>query len=349
MKTRSFALLLAATVVSVGAAGYAVISEGARLAPPEPAQTPLFGDLLERANEVQTVAIASAKGKLTLQRSGNHWSLTEAGGYPVPADKVRQLVAGLAGLRLLEPKTDQPARHARLEVEEITAKDAKSRQVSLLGGDGKTLESLIVGKPNRTLDLNGLRGVYVRNPGEPLAWLAEGTLELPTTVTDWVDRTVVDLPAAKLRSATFEPVGTDKVTLMKAEGDETGFTLAPVPEGKSADPDAVQRLADAFAGISLDDVRADKDTDKAVKAAAVEAVSTDGLMLQGELLALDGATWLRVTANAEEGSAAAEEAKTISNRVTGWLYKLPQFKAGLLQPKIEDYLKQDEVVPSPSP
>lgn len=349
MKARSFALLLAATVVCVGAAGYAVISEGVRLAPPEPEQAPLFGDLLERANEVQTVAIASAGGKLTLQRSGNDWSLTEAGGYPVPADKVRQLVAGLAGLRLREPKTDQPARHARLEVEDITANDAKSRQVSLLGGDGKTLASLIVGKPNRTLDLNGLRGVYVRSPDEPLAWLAEGTLAVPTAVTDWVDRAVVDLPAAKLKSAIFEPVGAGKVILTRAEGGESGFTLAPVPDGRSADPDAVQRLADAFSGIALDDVRADKDTDKAVKAATVEAVSTDGLKLQAELLALDGATWLRVKAEAEEGAAATEEAKTIAARVTGWLYKLPQFKAGLLQPKIEDYLKQDEVVPSPSP
>ena len=73
------------------------------------------------------------------------------------------------------------------------------------------------------------------------------------------------------------------------------------------------------------------------------------LQMQAELLALDGATWLRVKAEAEEGAAATEEAKTIAARVTGWLYKLPQFKAGLLQPKIEDYLKQDEVVPSPSP
>lgn len=349
MKTASFAVLLAATAISVGAAAYAVISEGSRLSAPEPSRTPLFADLLERSNDVQSVVIADAKGKLTLLRQGSEWTLAEAGGYRVPADKVRQLVGGLAGLRLMEPKTDQPARHARLEVEDVTAKDAKSRQVTLLGGDGKALASLIVGKPNRTLDLNGLRGVYVRSPDEPLAWLAEGTLEVPTAVTDWVDRAVIDLPASKLKSATFEPVGADKVILTRAEGDAPDFTLAPVPEGRTADPDAVMRLAEAFSAVSLDDVRADKDTDKAIKAATVEAVSSDGLTLQGELLALDGATWLRVKAKAEEGSAAGEDAKTIDARVTGWLYKLPQFKAGLLQPKIEDYLKQDEVVPSPSP
>lgn len=349
MKTASFAVLLAATVISVSAASYAVISESARFSAPESTRTPLFGDLLERSNEVQSIAIASAKGRLALQRQGSEWTLAEAGGYRVPADKVRQLVAGLAGLRLVEPKTDQPTRHSRLEVEDVTAKDAKSRQVTLLGGDGKVLASLIVGKPNRTLDLNGLRGVYVRSPDEPLAWLAEGTLEVPTGVTDWLDRAVIDLPASKLKSATFEPVGADKVTLTRAEGDAPDFTLAPVPEGKTADPDAVTRLAEAFSAVSLDDVRADKDTDKAIKAATVEAVSSDGLTLQGELLALDGATWLRVKAKAEEGSAAVAEAKTIDARVAGWLYKLPQFKAGLLQPKIVDYLKQDEVVPSPSP
>ena len=89
-------------------------------------------------------------------------------------------MAGLADLRLLEAKTDQADRHARLEVEDITAKDAKSRQVTLAGADGKPLADLIVGKQNYTSDLNGLRGVYVRKPGNAQAWLAQGSVELPT-------------------------------------------------------------------------------------------------------------------------------------------------------------------------
>jgi hypothetical protein len=69
-------------------------------------------------------------------------------------------------------------------------------------------------------------------------------------------------------------------------------------------------------------VRADKDTDKAVKAGAAEGATFDRLTLKAELLVMDGGTWLRLKASAAEGSAAAAEAKTINDRVAGWLYKL---------------------------
>jgi Domain of unknown function (DUF4340) len=342
MKPTTFLVVLAATAVSVGAAGYAVMSESQRAAPAAAPGGPLFAELLPRANDVQTVTVESAAGKLTIARKDQGWVLTETGGYPVAADKVRKLVGGLADLRLLEAKTDQPERLTRLEVEDVAAKDSKSKQVTLAGADGKPLAALILGKQNFTFDLNGLRGLYVRKPGEPQAWLAEGAVEVPTKTTEWVDRNVVDLAADKIQRLHFAPVAAGEVTVTKADKTATEFSLAPLPEGRSADPEAVQRLTQAFASVTLDDVRADKDTDKAVKAGTAEAATFDGLTLKAELLALDGGTWLRLAASAAEGSAAAPEAKAINDRVAGWLYKLPQYKAGLLQPKIDGYLKKPD-------
>ena len=342
MKPTTFLVVLAATAASVVAAGYAVVSESRIQAPAAASGAPVFGDLLARANDVQSVTVASASGKFTIARKGDGWALAEKDGYPVAADKLRQLVAGLADLRLLEAKTDQPDRHARLEVEDIAAKDSKSKQVTLAGADGKLLADLIVGKQNNTSDFNGLRGIYVRKPGSAQAWLAQGSVEVPTAAVDWVDRTVVDVTEDKIQRLQFEPTAAPALTVSKADKTAADFTLAPLPEGKSADPDALKRLTEVFTAVELDDVRADKDTDKAVKAGAAEAATFDGLTLKAELLVMDGGTWLRLKASAAEGSAAAAEAKTINDRVAGWLYKLPQFKAALLQPKVDDFLKKPE-------
>jgi hypothetical protein len=342
MKPTTFLVVLAATAVSVVAAGYAVVSESRIQAPAAASGAPVFGDLLARANDVQSVTVASASGKFTIARKGDGWALAEKDGYPVAADKLRQLVAGLADLRLLEAKTDQPDRHARLEVEDIAAKDAKSKQVTLAGADGKLLADLIVGKQNNTSDFNGLRGIYVRKPGNAQAWLAQGSVEVPTAAVDWVDRTVVNVAEDKIQRLQFEPTAAPALTVSKADKAAADFTLAPLPEGKSADPDALKRLTEVFTAVELDDVRADKDTDKAVKAGAAEGATFDGLTLKAELLVMDGGTWLRLKASAAEGSAAAAEAKTINDRVAGWLYKLPQFKAALLQPKVDDFLKKPE-------
>ena len=342
MKPTTFVILLAATAASVIAAGYAVLSESRIQAPRVAGGAPVFRSLLAHANDVQTASIASASGKFTIAHKGDGWVLVEKDDYPVAADKLRQLVAGLADLRLLEAKTDQADRHARLEVEDIAAKDAKSKQVTLAGADGKPLADLIVGKQNYTSDLNGLRGVYVRKPGDAQAWLAQGSVDVPTAAIDWIDRTVVDVGEDKIQRLQFEPAGAPAVTVSKADKAAPEYTLAPLPEGKSADPDAVKRLTQVFAAVSLDDVRADKDTDKAVKAGAAEASTFDGLTLKAELLAMEGGTWLRLTASAAEGSAAAADAKTINDRVAGWLFKLPQFKVGMLQPKVDDFLKKPE-------
>ena len=78
-----------------------------------------------------------------------------------------------------------------------------------------------------------------------------------------------------------------------------------------------------------------------MKAGTAEAVTFDGLTLKAEVLAMDGGAWLWLKASAADRSAAAE-AKTINDCVDGWLYKLPQFKAALLEPKIDDYLKKPE-------
>jgi hypothetical protein len=342
MKPTTFVVLLAATAVSVLAAGYAVLSESRIQAPTAAAGAPVFGSLLGQANDVQTATIASASGKFTIAHKGDGWVLVEKDDYPVAADKMRKLVAGLADLRLLEAKTDQADRHARLEVEDIAAKDAKSKQVTLAAADGKPLADLIVGKQNYTTDLNGLHGIYVRKPGDAQAWLAQGSVDVPTAATDWIDRAVVDVGEDRIQRLQFEPTGAPAVTVSKADKSAPDYTLAPLPEGKSADPDAVKRLTQVFAAVSLDDVRADKNTDEAVKAGTAEATTFDGLTLKAELLAMDGGTWLRLTASAAEGSAAAADAKAINDRVAGWLFKLPQFKVGLLQPKIDDFLKKPE-------
>jgi hypothetical protein len=182
----------------------------------------------------------------------------------------------------------------------------------------------------------------VRKPGNAQAWLAQGSVELPTAAVDWVDRTVVNVAEDKIQRLQFEPTGAPALTVSKADKAAADFTLAPLPAGKSADPDALKRLTEVFTAVELDDVRADKDTDKAVKAGAAEAATFDGLTLTAELLVMDGGTWLRLKASAAEGSAAAAEAKTINDRTTGWLFKLPQFKAALLQPKVDDFLKKPE-------
>ena len=342
MKPRTFAVVLALTAVSVVAAGYAVVSQSRSTIVAAGTNEPVFPDLLAHANDIQSITIADAKGKTTLQRQNGKWVDVEKGGYPAATDKIVKLAASLANLRKLEPKTDQPDRYARLEVEDVGQKDAKSHLVTVADKDGKPLASLIIGKPNYTLGDTSQGGIYVRLPGDPHAWLTEGTVDLPDDRIDWLPRSVIDLKDADIQRVVFQPAGLPELTIGKADRTAKEFTLAPLPDGKTADPDAVARLAGAFSGVMLDDVRTDDPSIKSFAAGVADATTFSGVTVHAELLSIDNAVWLRLKASGAEGSDAAKQAKTINDTVGGWLFKIPQFKSALLQPKVDDYLKKGE-------
>jgi Domain of unknown function (DUF4340) len=342
MSPKTFLALLAVTAVSVAGAGYAVVLKSRSEAAPAAASAPLFPDLLAQANNIGEVTVTTAKGKATIRRDGERWVIAEKDSYPVPVDKVRKLVGGLAGLRLLEAKTDQADRYARLEVEDVTQKDAKSRLVTLVGADGKALASLLVGKRNYDMGMNGPGGLYVRQPGEARSWLAEGALEVPEAAIDWPDRTVVNVAAEGVTRVGFQPTSGAALTATKADRTAKDLTLAPIPEGKTADPDAVNRLAAVFAGLTFDDVRKDALPADATPKATAEVATFDGLTARAALFDVGGTVWARLTATGTAGSDAEKQAKAINDRVAGWLYKLPDYKIPMLQPKIDDLLKKGD-------
>src|SRR5262249_41299975 len=162
MRPKTFVAVLAVTAISVVAAGYAVVSQSLTTTSAAGSNTAVFPDLLAHANDVQSITIVDAKGKATLQRQNGKWVYAEKDGYPAATEKIIKLAAALANLRYLEPKTDQLDRYGRLEVEDVDQKDAKSHLVTLAGGDGKPLASIIVGKQNYTLGDNSPGSIYVR-------------------------------------------------------------------------------------------------------------------------------------------------------------------------------------------
>jgi hypothetical protein len=341
MKPKTFLALAAITAASIAAAGYALVREIGTTAPAAGVGEPVLSDLPARANDAETITIKSAERTISLRRADDRWVLTDKDDYPVKLDKVRELIGGLAALERLEPKTDQPDRYARLELEDVEAKDAKSRLVTVAGADGKPLAALIVGKTNYRMGPNSRGGVYVRVPGEPRAWLAEGSVDLPRQGLDLVEKTVIDVAADDLKRVVYTPAEGAAIGIAKGDKTQAEFALTPLAEGQSADADAVRRFAGGFGALSFEDVRADKAAD-AKPAGVTEATTFDGLAVRAEFVDLDGATWFRLTASAPEGSEAAAKAKTIADGAKGWLYKLPAYKTSALRPKLEDLLKKPD-------
>src|SRR5204862_2349595 len=96
--------------------------------------------------------------------------------------------------------------------------------------------------------------VYVRKPGTDRAWLARGSLDVSGEVVDWLDRRILDVPAARIASVKLTADGAT-LTLSRSEpGDRFAVADAP-PDTKLKGPAVLAEPAAALAALDLADVK----------------------------------------------------------------------------------------------
>jgi len=209
----------------------------------------VFADLQGALGEVEEIRLSRGDGsRTTLHRSADGWTVVERN-YPADAARVRELALGLAGLRVVEQKTSDPANYAKLGVEAPDKPTAGSTLVEVVAGP-KTW-SLLVGKP-----ADG-RAVYVRKPAEAASALAQPFITADPDQKRWIDRLITDIPGANVHDIAVKPASGPGYVLTRADRNATDLTLSPIPKGRTpASPMSLNGQADALAAFHFDDVRA---------------------------------------------------------------------------------------------
>jgi Domain of unknown function (DUF4340) len=291
MSPKVFVGLLVITVLTSAAAAVTVLQEPAA-APVHYGDQPAFPALRANPDAVAKVVLTTPEGTFTLVReTGDRWSSAERFGYAVDGKRVRDLVVALADMRLIEAKTMMPERYSRIQVEDLKAKDAKSRLLRLESADGKVLAEALIGKQHHRLTGNQSEGTYLRRPGEAQAWLASGGVQIEPKVVDWLDKQVVDLSADSIRRIEIRPEGSDAYV---AERAAAGAPLALPNLAAGETPkkaDDLKRLAGAFADIKLDDVKRRSDLTWPSSHQTAVATTFDGVEVTVQLAKIDDQPW----------------------------------------------------------
>ncbi len=255
MSLRAFLALLAVTVASVALAAWAVATRDV------PVTTlaldrPFLPDLASKVEQVAEITVRTAERTMTARRTDGGWVLAEAADYPVDPEQVRGIVLGLAEMRLLEAKTDNPDRLARLELEPLDREGAKSRLVTLRDADGNVLAEVVLGKRKFSLYGPGKAGMYVRLADSNQAWLADRAIEVPDEPLDWLERKILELPKEQIAEAVLQPGTADAAILRRTNPEQEEFVMVGLPAGRELDQEKVGRLTGAFGTMSMLDIAA---------------------------------------------------------------------------------------------
>jgi hypothetical protein len=287
--------------------------------------------LEHHVNTVTKVTLRKADAtRATLQREGDTWRVEERG-WPADVGKVRKLLLDLGALNIVEEKTRLPANYPQLGVEDVGSPKATGTLIEI--SSPARSWAVIIGKSS------GAKSGYVRVANAPQTLLAAPLLTVESDPKGWLERTLLDVPVARVRQVEERPAQGLSYTVVREKKEQNDFTVSPLPKGRElTSAAAAEPITTALGSLTLDDVRkADPKTDPPAARALYRTF--DGLELEvcGRK---DGTHSLIGISARSTGQDTAAEAERLTARLTGWEFEIPDYKYTAMFSPLEDLLRK---------
>jgi len=331
MSKKTFRILTICTVIAVMAAAWAAQHEWSRWGANENG-TKLFPRLAANMDDIARVKIRHHDGAITIERRPDGWAVLESDGYPARSKAVQELLFALSEARRLEPKTQEPKKYARLQVDDPSAAHAESKNIVVLDKTGHSLADLILGKENLLLQAIGEGGAYLRLRDQKQVWLASGNLIASAEAKDWLDNPVINIPRQRFDRAELNHPNGDTLVVTRSAKSNGTFELQGLGTNEKLISDYYPTdIARVFEKFEIYGAK----RREAVAFPADATIrgsfrTTDGLAIEFELAAVGAKDWLRITSAATRNRQSPEadsEANAITAHTAGWTFQIPEFES----------------------
>lgn len=306
----------------------------------------LFPDLRDKVNDVTTITITRAGDETptVIRKTAEAWVVESRDDYPADVSKLRAIMLGLAAAKTMEQKTANPDLYGQLGVDDPAIENSKGTRLQVTGADMNY--DIVIGNVAQP----GTR--YVRNFSESPSWLIDKDPAIPDSAAEWMLKDLIDLQSAAVRAVTITHPDGEQIRISRESADVTDFTVADIPQDRELKYATVANgISSALAGLKFDDVRKGDSFEGDVVSGNFETFAGDQIVVLTSKA--NDETWIslaviageNVGGNADETSSANENtgvnARAISERVSGWQYKIAEYKADQLTRRWDDILKAE--------
>jgi len=336
-RRRLFTLALVAA--GLAAVAFVSVSIDMRAAQPNVAQGAAVPGLSETISRAQRITVTSAEATYRIEKTDRGWTMRDRGDYPVDAARLAQFTEGLANLQITRRMTSNASRFARLGVDD-PAQGGRGVLVQIEDGQGARLVNLILGVETQ--------GLYVRRPDESQVFAARGELPPLRNPAAWLNLQPLNVEAASIARVEIVPnEGRPYVLERERTGETADFAIVAPARLAPIAPSAVTSTAEKVLHLTPLDVQ----TAAAIQGAPQERVrlrTFDGVVIDAELIVLEGRVWMKVTALADRPEAEAA-ALAVNNSSAGWAYQLSPQDAEAIAPPLSALLPAPPAAPAPAP
>ena len=174
----------------------------------------------------------------------------------------------------------------------------------------------------------------MRVPGEAQAWLARAPSTPSAKPGSWVERRLIDVPAADIRQIRIAHPDKSTLTLVR-EGAGGSFRVVELPangKAKLKRPDAINEMVEAVADMQLEDLApVAAQPFPADKTMRVTIIRTDGATIAFDATEQNGEQWLRFADGKVPAGLPASAASMA--------FRVPVWKISPLDKKIGDLIE----------
>jgi hypothetical protein len=336
MRPVTLVALVAAAALAVAGGWYWGIATAPREQSSIAAGGLMFPDLAARLHDVAKLEI-TRQGQQTVieKRADGGWGIASMHDYPIQEAKLRTLLTALTELRLLEPRTSDPAEYGRLGVDQ-----AGGDLLQVVDAGGKPIVAVIAGHRRVRAQAKVPDEIYVRRPEEAQSWLAEGGLQVDADASQWLDRDILNIGQDRIAKVV---VGDDALSFARVDGK---FALTKPAEHPKLEDYKVDNVSRALETLTLEAVKPDADAPKDPAGHAV-FTTKDGLEVAVTLLHADKDVWARFAVSGADKAKA--EADRLSARLAGWTYQIGSWKEKSLVPALDDLKAAEPPAPVAAP
>ena len=273
----------------------------------------LFPQLRAGADAIVELRVSHGDTSARIVRDAgtNTWHVASLGNYPANPDRVRDTVRSMVDSKIVERKTARKESHATIGVDDPGAAGARSILLEAVDAQGKPVARLILGDvaPSAAANFDPSTSArFVRRADEDQSYLVTGRFPADPSPTAWVVRTIVEIPASRVREVRVTPAMGEPLVASR-DSATSELTLRDIPTGRSVkDQTQVARLAQALAFLTLEGVKPASD---AAALGGFDGVPTfdlltfDHLLLRAHVAKHAEEFWVRLEALPEPTTAAS--------------------------------------------
>jgi len=344
MKASKLLFILVLTLLIGGGAVYMFQEQEKQVLDQEFGQEFLSG-LSDKINDVSRVIVQDDAMTVNLVKKESDWVLEEKSGYPADFSKVKQLLVTLADMETIESKTSRPESYGRIGVQGVGVEgDEKSKQIKLLDKSEGLLYSVIIGKAKQASGPGSKQALYARLENEDKSWLVSGSVRVPTSLDQWLDKAIVNIDRKEIQSVEIKHADNTSLKIFKAEKEATDFTIEEQPAGtKVKSVSTVNNIASGLQNLTFDDVvvRSKFEIDEK-EISHVSFKTFDDLIVNAKLAKKDDKDYIWFDAKSATGEGESmNKAQELNNDFALWIYQVPSFKADALLKQMADLVEPE--------